>query len=109
MLSTRILLANVCASKSHDGVPGIGMVSLQVARLDSLWKHDRQALLAQSLRAWKLFVGKAILERFVMGIVPKGSPRVVTTGGLPARKSKGERPARARPANLTAITAATNL
>lgn len=49
---------------------------LAVARLGT-WRHDAQALAAQALRGWKLFVGRAILERMVKGVVPVGSPRAV--------------------------------
>ena len=48
-----------------------------------VWQHDREALLAHSVRAWRLFVARQILSRFVQGTVPLGSPRVVTHAGVP--------------------------
>ena len=76
--------------------------SLQVARLGSLWQHDCEALLAHSLRAWKLFVARRILDRFVAGDVPTGSPRVVTNSGTPVTRAHGlQMPGRASQSSLT--------
>ena len=55
---------------------------LAIARLGT-WRHDAEALAAQALRAWKLFVGRSLLERMVAGTVPAGSPREITRKGVP--------------------------
>ena len=56
--------------------------SLAVASLGT-WHQDREAVLAHAMRAWKLAVGRAILERMVAGTIPDGSPRMVTSHGAP--------------------------
>ena len=56
--------------------------TLAVGRLGA-WRHDRDALLAHSMRAWKHFVGRRLLDRMVAGAVPPGSPRVATYKGAP--------------------------
>ena len=65
-----------------------GSSMLAVARLGS-WRHDAEALLAHAMRGWKLFVGRAILDRMVAGNVPAGSPRQVTRKGALIRGSGG--------------------
>ena len=58
---------------------------LAVARLGT-WRHDREALLAHTMRAWKLCVGRRLLERMAAGAIPAGSPREATRRGTPLRK-----------------------
>jgi len=65
---------------SGGGSGGGGLLAL--TRLGQ-WRHDREALLAHTLRAWKHFVGRRLLDRMVAGSVPAGSPRVVTHKGAP--------------------------
>jgi hypothetical protein len=59
-----------------------GSSLLAVARLGT-WRHDPEALAAQAMRAWKLFVGRQLLERIVAGAIPPGSPRAITRKGVP--------------------------
>lgn len=87
------LLAS-CMGPSVAGAPGVGGISgggttLSLASLGA-WRHDATAVVAHSLRAWKLFVGRHVLSRLVEGRPPPGSPRVHTT--------KGKRQARAKSA-----------
>ena len=70
---------SVGAGAIPGGVSGGGTL-LSLASLGA-WRHDPAAILAHSLRAWKLFVGRAILGRLVAGHPPHGSPRVFTTKG----------------------------
>lgn len=73
------LAADATGGKAWAG----GSSNLAVARF-GVWRYDREALLAQSLRAWKLFVGRTILERMVAGIVPPGSPRLIASRSAPS-------------------------
>ena len=78
------LAADVTGGKAWAG----GSSSLAVARF-GVWRYDREALLAHSLRAWKLFVGKTILERMVAGTVPPGSPRLIAPRSAPTSAGGG--------------------
>jgi hypothetical protein len=71
------------AADATGGRPWAGGSSLLAVASLGTWRHDREAILAQVFRAWKLSVGRAILERLVAGTVPRGSPRLITSGGAP--------------------------
>lgn len=78
-------LPALAADPTGSAAISAGSSMLAVARLGT-WRHDAEALLAHALRAWKLFVGRSILERMVAGSVPVGSPREVTRKGVLIRR-----------------------
>ena len=82
---TSSLAAEAAARAGAGGAGGGGSGGVGLLALTRLgqWRHDREALLAHTLRAWKHFVGRRLLDRMVAGSVPAGSPRVVTHKGAP--------------------------
>ena len=101
--SLAALAADATGGRAWKG----GSSLLAVARI-GVWRHDREALLAQVVRAWKLAVGHSILQRMVAGSVPSGSPREITYRGAPIAPIPAMRPGQAtqRLVHITADPAA---